>query len=565
LFKGVLILINRNSVKEIIYFFSCYRAFCAAAAANLVLFASIWDVGMSEKSHLIKAAGVVGSATLASRILGFVRDAVIAWFFGAGFSSDAFIAAFRIPNLLRRLFAEGSLSSAFVPVFAEYVVHHTQDEAFSMARSAFRLLSIMLFLVTIAGILLSPWIVRIIAPGFDAEKISLTVTLTRWMFPYVFCIGLVALCMGILNVLGHFAAPAIAPFILNLSIIGSVLFIAPTRTTPVTALAYGVLIGGILQLALQLPILIRKGFRFWDTAKLIHPALKKVGILILPIILGGAVYQINIVVGTLLGTLLNEGSVTHLYFADRLVQFPLGIFAIAASTAILPTLSRQAAARQFDELKHTFAHALRLVFFISIPAMVGLIVLREPIVALLFQRGEFDGTATQLTIQAVLYYSLGLWAFSAVRIVAATFFALQDARTPVRIAMISILANIFLGVILMKPLAHGGLALATSLASMLNLVLLMHALRAKLGALGWINIIQSAGKAFFSSLVMGIVVRASAGILIPQESRTFSGLLIGVVASIGIGVCIYGIISFVLKSPELSRVLTEAGRGIRNQ
>jgi putative peptidoglycan lipid II flippase len=565
LFKGVLILINRNSVKEIIYFFSCYRAFCAAAAANLVLFASIWDVGMSEKSHLIKAAGVVGSATLASRILGFVRDAVIAWFFGAGFSSDAFIAAFRIPNLLRRLFAEGSLSSAFVPVFAEYVVHHTQDEAFSMARSAFRLLSIMLFLVTIAGILLSPWIVRIIAPGFDAEKISLTVTLTRWMFPYVFCIGLVALCMGILNVLGHFAAPAIAPFILNLSIIGSVLFIAPTRTTPVTALAYGVLIGGILQLALQLPILIRKGFRFWDTAKLIHPALKKVGILILPIILGGAVYQINIVVGTLLGSLLNEGSVTHLYFADRLVQFPLGIFAIAASTAILPTLSRQAAARQFDELKHTFAHALRLVFFISIPAMVGLIVLREPIVALLFQRGEFDGTATQLTIQAVLYYSLGLWAFSAVRIVAATFFALQDARTPVRIAMISILANIFLGVILMKPLAHGGLALATSLASMLNLVLLMHALRAKLGALGWINIIQSAGKAFFSSLVMGIVVRASAGILIPQESRTFSGLLIGVVASIGIGVCIYGIISFVLKSPELSRVLTEAGRGIRNQ
>lgn len=520
---------------------------------------------MSEKSRLIKAAGVVGSATLASRILGFVRDAVIAWFFGAGFSSDAFIAAFRIPNLLRRLFAEGSLSSAFVPVFTEYVVHNDQDEAFSMARSAFRLLSVVLCLATIGGILLSPWIVRIIAPGFDAQKITLTVTLTRWMFPYFFCMGLVALCMGILNVLGHFAAPAIAPVILNLSIIGSVLFIPPAVTTPVIGLALGVLIGGVLQLTLQLPILVRNGFRFWEPAKLMHPGLKKVGILILPIVLGGAVYQINVVVSTLLGSLLSEGSVTYLYFADRLVQFPLGIFAIAASTAILPTLSRQAAARKFDELKTTFAQALKLVFFISIPAMVGLIVLREPIVALLFQRGEFDAAATRLTSPAVLYYSLGLWAFSAVRIVAATFFALQDARTPVRIAIISIIANIFLGVMLMKPLAHGGLALATSLASMLNLVLLMHALRARLGSLGWKNIAQSAAKATFSSLIMGIVVWTSARTLIPLENRTSAGLLIGVVACIGIGLCIYGVTSFVLKNQELRSVLTEAGRGIRNK
>ena len=520
---------------------------------------------MSEKSRLIKAAGVVGSATLISRILGFVRDAVIAGFFGAGLSSDAFIAAFRIPNLLRRLFAEGSLSSAFIPVFTEYVVHHNRDEAFSMARSAFRLLSVILFMVTIGGILLSPWIVRLIVPGFDAEKISLTVTLTRWMFPYFFCIGLVALCMGILNVLGHFAAPAIAPVILNLSVIGSVLFIAPAMTTPVIGLALGVLIGGVLQLALQLPILVRKGFRFWEKARLMHPGLKKVGISILPIILGGAVYQINIVVGTLLGSLLPEGSVTYLYFADRLVQFPLGIFAIAASTAVLPSLSRHAAAREFDELKQTFAHALKLVFFISIPAMVGLIVLREPIVALLFQRGAFDAAATQLTSQAVLYYSLGLWAFSAVRIVAATFFALQDARTPVRIAIISIFANILLGVILMKPLAHGGLALATSLASMLNLGLLMLALRTRLGSLGWINISQSAGKAFVSSLVMGIVVWATTRIFIQLESRTSPGLVVGVVASIGIGLFIYGVASFVLKSQELSSVLTVAGKGLRNK
>ena len=216
---------------------------------------------MSEKSRLIKAAGVVGAATLSSRVLGFVRDAVIAWFFGAGFSSDAFIAAFRIPNLLRRLFAEGALSAAFIPVFTEYVVNNDQDEAFNLARSAFRMLSVILIIVTVGGILLSPWIVRLIAPGFDPEKMTLTVTLTRLMFPYFFCIGLVALCMGILNVLGHFAAPAFAPVLLNLAIIGSVLFISPIMTTPIIGLALGVLVGGVLQLALQLPVLVRKGFR----------------------------------------------------------------------------------------------------------------------------------------------------------------------------------------------------------------------------------------------------------------------------------------------------------------
>jgi putative peptidoglycan lipid II flippase len=516
---------------------------------------------MSEKERLLKAAGVVGSATLLSRILGFVRDAVIAWYFGAGYSSDAFIAAFRIPNLLRRLFAEGSLSAAFIPVFTEYVVNDNQDEAFRLARSALRLACVVLSIVTVSGILLSPWIVRLIAPGFDADKISLTVTLTRLMFPYFFCIGLMALCMGILNVLGHFAAPALAPVVLNLSIIGSVLYISPTMTTPVIGLALGVLIGGFLQLVLQLPVLVQKGFRFWQKAKLMHAGLKKMGASLLPIILGGAVYQINIFISTLLGSLLSEGSVTYLYFADRLVQFPLGVFAVAASTAVLPSLSRQAATREYDKLKNTFAQALKLVFFITIPAAVGLIVLREPIVTLLFQRGEFDAAATQLTIQAVLYYSLGLWAFSGVKIVAATFFALQDVRTPVLMAIISIIANIILGIILMKPLAHGGLALATSLASMLNLGLLAYALRARMGALGARKIAQSVARVILSSAGMGIVVWATAGTIFPLENRTSSGLLTGVAACIGIGLSFYGVISFVLKSPELSSLLAEARKG----
>ena len=517
---------------------------------------------MTENSRLVKAAGVVGAATLTSRILGFIRDAVIAWFLGAGFSSDAFIAAFRIPNLLRRLFAEGSLSSAFIPVFTEYIVKQGQVEAFHLARSAFRLLGVVLIFAALSGILLSPWIVRLIAPGFSADKISLTITLTQFMFPYIFFIGLVSLCMGILNVLDHFAAPAFAPVLLNLAIIGSVVYICPSLSPPVIGLAVGVLIGGFLQLMLQLPVLIKKGFYFWQAAKMIHPGLKRVGTLIPPVILGGAVYQINILVGTLLGSLLDEGSVTYLYFADRLVQFPLGIFAIAMATAVLPSLSRQAANGDLEKLKDTFDQTLRLVIFITIPAAVGLIVLREPIVALLFQRGEFDARATRLTAEALLYYSMGLWAFSAVRIVAATFFALQDTRTPVKMAGISIFANVILGVVLMKPLSHGGLALATALASVLNLGLLLGALKTRLGSLGWKSIGSSLARSGLCSTVMGFAVYLALVFLVPEADNTLPGLVGGVAGSIIIGIFIYGAASYVIKSPELSRVLMEARKGI---
>lgn len=511
---------------------------------------------------MVKAAGIVGTATLASRILGFIRDAVIAWVFGAGLSSDAFIVAFRIPNLLRRLLAEGTLSSAFIPVFTEHIVKHNRPEAFQLARSAFRLLGVLLIIAAACGVLASPWIVRLIAPGFSGEKFSLTVNLTRIMFPYIFFIGLVALSMGILNTLGHFAVPAFAPVLLNLSIIGSIFFISPSMKTPVVGVAIGVLIGGALQLTLQLPVLIKMGFHFWEKANMNHPGLKQVGILIPPVILGGAVYQINILIGTLLGSLLAQGSVTYLYFADRLVQLPLGVFATAAATAVLPSLSRQAAAGDLDMLRNTCGQTLKLVFFITIPATVGLILLREPIVALLFQRGEFDSVATRLTAQALLYYSIGLWAFSAVRIVAATFFALQDTRTPVKMASISIFINIIFGIVFMKPFAHGGLALATSLASILNLGLLLGALRSKLGFLGWKSIALSICRSLLCSLTMGIVVWKVSLVMLPDKNGSLPALLGGVIGSIVIGLLIYGVGSFVIKSPELHSVFVEARKGI---
>jgi putative peptidoglycan lipid II flippase len=442
------------------------------------------------------------------------------------------------------------------------MVRRGESEAFDFARSAFRLLSVILILVSIGGIFLSPWIVKLVAPGFVADKFSLTVTLTRLMLPYIFFVGLVALCMGILNVLGHFAAPALAPVLLNISIIGSVLIISPALSVPAVGLAAGVLIGGALQLAIQLPVLWRLGFRFWEKAKLFHPGLRQVGTLIPPVIIGGAVYQINIVVGTILGSLLAEGSVTYLYFADRLVQFPLGVFAIAAATAVLPSLSRQAASEDFEALKNTFDHAFKFVFFISIPAMVGLIVLREPIVALLFERGEFDAQATQLTAEALLYYSIGLGAFSAVRIVAAAFFAMQDTRTPVKLAGLSILANVILGVALMKPLDHSGLALATSLSSMLNLGLLVRALKSKLGPLGWSSIFRSFARTLVGSIIMGTAVWAVGLIIIPAQNPTLTGLLGGVAGCVVIGICTYAGASYILKSPELDVVLTEIRKGI---
>jgi putative peptidoglycan lipid II flippase len=516
----------------------------------------------NENDRVTKAAGVVGSATLLSRIFGFIRDVVIAWFFGAGLSSDAFFVAFRIPNLLRRLFAEGSLSAAFVPVFTDMLTNRGKEDAFEMARSAIRLLSVLLVIVAIAGILLSPLIIRILAWGFadSPEKLSMTIFLTRLMFPYIFFIGMVALSMGILNVLGHFAAPALAPVFLNISIIGSVFLISPHMKAPVTGLAVGVLIGGLLQLVFQIPFLIKKGFYFWQKAKIFHPGLKKIGLLMLPMIFGAAVYQINILVGTFLATLLPEGSVSYLYYADRLVQFPLGIFGIATATAVLPSISRQAAKKDLEAVQDTFTYAMRLIFFITIPAMVGLIVLREPIVALLFKRGAFDAETTHLTAYALLYYSVGLWAFSAVRIVVSTFYALQDTKTPVRMAVISVCANIILGIVLMGPLKHGGLALATSLASMLNLGLLVWALRAKLGMVGLKTIMASVYKTVICSVFMGAAVWATAQFIIPSKGGSLMGLFFGLVGSMVVGLVLYGSFSFLLKNPELEKIMAMARR-----
>jgi putative peptidoglycan lipid II flippase len=436
-----------------------------------------------ENAKVARAAGIVGSATMLSRVFGFIRDMVVAGFFGAGIVTDAFFVAFRIPNLLRRLLGEGSLTVSFVPVFTEYLNRKSREEAFALANIAFTLLSVILVVVSIAGVVLSPLIVTVMAPGFTRvpAQYELAVFLNRLMFPYIFFISLVALCMGILNSLRHFAAPALSPVVLNLSMILATLTLRDFFREPILALVVGVMAGGVLQLAMQWPFLVRLGVRLKPDFRFRHPGIKRIGVLMLPAVFGAAVYQINVFIGTILASLLPSGSVSYLYYADRIVELPLGVFAIAVGTATLPSFSEQISKGNFEEFKKTIAFSLRLILFITIPAMIALIALREPIISVLFQRGHFDARSTLLTAQALLYYSVGLWAFSVIRVIVSAFYSLQDTKNPMKAAIAALLVNVAFSVALMFPLQHGGLALATSIASAVNVAMLAVILKRKIG------------------------------------------------------------------------------------
>lgn len=517
---------------------------------------------MPENQRMTKAAGVVGSSTFLSRIFGYIRDMIFAWFFGAGVVSDAFIAAFQIPNLLRRLFGEGSLTISFIPVFTEYLTKRGKQEAFLMAYSALRILSVILVLTAVLGILVSPLIVKLIAPGFDTfhDKYSLTVLLTRIMFPYIIFICLLAFCMGILNAMGHFAAPSLAPVFLNISMIGALCLVSLFTVSPerrVLGFAVGVLAGGFLQLLLQIPFLIKKGFNFRIKGKVgfIHPALKKIGISILPAIFSASVYQIGSLTGKFLASFLPDGSISYLYYADRLAEFPLGVFGLAVATAAFPGLSRQAAEKDFDALKNTFIHSITFVLFLSIPSMVGLIVLREPIVILLFKRGAFDLTAARLTADALLFYGISIWAVSASRIIVFTFYAVQDTKTPVIIAGICVAANFILGIILMNLMAYRGIALALSISQFLNLGLLMLMLKIEIDPADWGRMMISICKILLCSGIMGIIVWKLSMQIISPGNEIFIDLLQGVAISVLAGMLVYAIAAYALRIPHISSLL----------
>lgn len=456
--------------------------------------------------NIAKSAGVIGLATLCSRILGFLRDIVIARLFGVYLYAQAFVIAFRIPNLFRDLVAEGAANAAFVPVFSEYTVKHSKEEFWELINVMLNLLLVVLMGITLMGIIFSPIIVRLIAPGFIAspEKLHTTIVLNRWIFPYILLIGLAAYSMAVLNSLKHFTVPAFAPCLLNISIIVFALLFGEG----IKGLALGVLVGGVLQLAVQIPVLYRKGFRLRLPKRFNHPAAITIGKLMLPRVASTSIYQLNNFVDSIFGSLaaiVGEGGVAVLYFSYRLIQFPLGIFSNALAQAILPTFSVQALENDLTKLKRSFSWSLRATFFVMIPASVGLAVLAHPLVLTLFGGGRFDRYSVYLTANALVFYCIGLFAYGANKVVQSCFFALKDTLTPAKIAGLTLALNIILNSLLMFPLKIGGIALATSISGVNTFLILIFLLNKRLGGLNIKTIVVSFLRILLASVAMGLV------------------------------------------------------------
>jgi putative peptidoglycan lipid II flippase len=520
-----------------------------------------------EDHSVVKAAGVIGAATFSSRILGFVRDMVLARLFGATPAADAFFVAYRVPNLLRELFAEGSMSSAFIPVFTEYQTLKARRDAWELASAVFTTLLTIVTGITVIGILAAPGIVWLLAPGFhdDPAKLQMTTLLVRIMFPYLIFISLAALAMGILNSLRAFAAPAFSPVFFNIFIIGCALFLSPVMAEPILGVAIGVVAGGAAQFATQVPGLKLRGMLFGLRFEPRHPGVRRIGRLMVPSLLGLSVTQINITVSTILASFF-AGGPTYLFYGMRLIQFPLGIFGVALATAILPTLSAQAARGALDELRATVGFGLRTILFIILPAMLGLILLREPLVHLFFEHGSFTRDDTVATATAVLCYAVGLWAFAGLRIIVSAFYSLQDTRTPAISAAIAVSANIAFSLALMSPLGAPGLALATALAAMVNGGILIAVLNRRLGGVDWRSVGRSSGRALVACvpLVLACVWVASAQVWAHSGEWIAKSVMLFV--AVGLSVSGYAGVHALLGSEELTllweMVHRKWGRGV---
>jgi putative peptidoglycan lipid II flippase len=506
----------------------------------------------SSEQQVVGALGAIGAATLASRILGFVRDMVVALVFGAGPVTDAFFVAFRIPNILRRLLAEGALSTAVIPVFTEYAVNRPRDALIRMLRAVLTGALLVLGVTTVAGIGAAPWLVAVIAPGFasDPGQHALATLLTRAMFPYLALVGLAALAMGILNSQGRFFAAALGPAVLNVGMIAAVLVLAGRVEPPILALALGVLGGGAGQLLVQLPGLHRLGLLVTPSGELRHPALGRVARLLLPAVFGLAAVQVMVFVNTLLASLLPAGSISFLYYADRVMEFPLGIFGIALASASLPAMSRQAAAGDLRGVAATLNLALRLAAFVSLPATVGLILLSTPITRVLFERGRFGPADTEATAAALVWYAVGLAGFAGARITAQTFYAISAPGTAVRLGVLAISANVVAAVALMGPMGHGGLAAAASLGAYVNLGGLLWAARRRFGPLGGRALLRSVARTGIACLPLAAwCILSLAGA--PALALTTTGWLAAwLTLTIAGGVALFLVTSALLGSPE---------------
>ena len=427
---------------------------------------------------LLRAALTVGGLTMVSRVLGFARDILMAAMLGAGGVADAFIVAFKLPNFFRRLFAEGAFNAAFVPIFSDLLTRHGRAEARAFAEQALAVLVVVLFVGVALVQVAMPVIMIGLAPGFrdDPDQFDLAVALTRITFPYLLFISLVSLMGGLLNALGRFAAMAASPILLNLCLIGAMLVAAPYLPTAGHALAWGVAVAGMAQLVWLAIACRRAGMALSLRRPRLSPGVKLLLIRIAPLAIGAGVTQINLLVDVFLATLLPAGSVSYLYYADRLNQLPIGIVGVAVGTALLPMLSRQLAAGETDAAGRSQNRAIEFALLLSLPAAAALLVVPLPLVTVLFQRGAFGAAEAQATAFAVMAYAAGVPAYVLIKVLGPGYFARHDTKTPVKIALVALVANVVLNLILMVPLKHAGLALATAISAWLNTILLAHVL-----------------------------------------------------------------------------------------
>ena len=493
-----------------------------------------------RKTRLIRSTAAVAAPTMVSRALGYVRDLLQAYYLGTGTSADAFTIAFTIPNLFRRLTGEGGLTPAFVPTFTELKGSPDRKRLWRFAGVFFWDLALVMAVATALGIVFAPGLVKVIAYGFRdvAGKWGLTIFMTRVMFPYLFFITLAALASGILNSFGRFFVPASTPILFNVAIIAAVTGWAGDAREPAVVFAAGVVIGGILQLALQVPFLWKEGMRFTFGVSFRDPTVRRVGRLMVPGIFGASVYQINFALSRMIASGLEEGSASALYYASRIEELTLGLFSIALAAALLPAFSEQVAARDIGQLKRTLGFSLKLAAVVSFPAAAGLMALNAPIMRTLFERGRFDSGSTAVSASCLLFFALGLPFVSGVKVVAPAFFSLKDTRTPVAIGIAVMIVNTAASLLLMRSLRVGGLALALSLSQILNFGLLLVWLERKIGATGTAGWLAPAAKSAAAAAIMGVALRL-AWPLLRVDGAAFAVRAAALAGSIGAGIVIY--------------------------
>lgn len=507
---------------------------------------------METKYKIAKYAGIVIIATIFCRILGLGREIVISNRFGAGIETDAFFIAFMIPNLLRSFLGEGALNSAFIPIFAEYLTNHDRKKAEYFASNVLNILILILIIVVALGIWGAPLLINIIAIGFKSNiyKYELAVNLTRIIFPYIGFVAVAALFMGILNSYNHFLIPALAPAMLNISVI--MFAITLSFKYGIYSIAWGVILGGLGQALIQTPALIREKIKYSFVVDFNDPGVKKLLKLLVPAMIGLAITQINVVVDRTIASTLIDGSISALYYANRLVQFPLGAFGIAISIAIFPTLAKQAAKNNITEFKKSLLFGLRMLLFITVPSAVGLIVLKDSLIRLIYEHGIFSRAAANMAASALFYYSIGLFAYACVRLITMSFYALKDTKTPVKIGIYIVFLNIALDFILIRYLAHSGLALATSVAAILNLIILVKVLQDKIGDMELKSQASFLLKIIISSVFLGIscvLVSNYLGSILDLSNKYNQA--IQVIVSIFSGGMVYLISNYILDVKEV--------------